>query len=172
MAPFKKKAETQLAEARAAHADTNRQIGVIEAQRNAALLADDDPTAAKLYAELDTLRGLARGHADKVALLEAEAAREEIEAVAKRRADLVVRFEKKLAQADAEAEELQTLLAAAEKKFRRIIELRSDARAAWPLGNSHANAPLRALPRAQRCRAPPSNGCFPGTCTESERDRF
>ena len=81
MAPFKKKAETRLAEARAAHADTLRQIGVIEAQRNAALLADDDPTAAKLYAELDTLRGLARGHADKVALLEAEAAREEAEAV-------------------------------------------------------------------------------------------
>ena len=134
MAPFKKKAETRLAEARAALADANRQIGVLEAQRNAALLADDDPTAAKLYAELETLRGLARGHADKVALLEAEAAREEVEAVAKRRADLIVRFEKKLAQADAEADELQELLAQAEKKFRKIITLRTDARAAWPIG--------------------------------------
>ena len=100
MAPFKKKAETRLADARTALSDTSRQIGELEAQRNAALLADDDPTAAKLYAELETLRGLARGHADKVALLEAEAAREEVEAVAKRRADLVVRFEKKLAEAD------------------------------------------------------------------------
>ena len=140
MAPFKKKAETRLAEARAALADANRQTGVLEAQRNAALLADDDPTAAKLYAELETLRGLARGHADKVALLEAEAAREEVEAVAKRRADLIVRFEKKLAQADAEAVELQELLAQAEKKFRKIITLRTDARAAWPIGDSHANA--------------------------------
>ena len=58
----------------------------------------------------------------------------------KRRADLVVRFEKKLAQADAEAVELQELLAQAEKKFRKIITLRSDARAAWPIGDSHANA--------------------------------
>ena len=135
-----KKAETRLADARAALADATRQIGVLEAQRNAALLADDDPTAAKLYAELETLRGLARGHADKVALLEQEAAREEAAAVIKRRADLIVRFEKKLAQADAEAEELQNLLAAAEKKFRRIVELGTDARAAWPIGDSHANA--------------------------------
>ena len=135
-----KKASTRLDAARTAHADTSRQIAELETQRNAALLADDDPTAAKLYAELETLRGLARGHADKVALLEAEAAREEVEAVAKRRADLIVRFEKKLAQADAEAEELQNLLAQAEKKFRRIIELRTDARAAWPIGNSHTNA--------------------------------
>jgi hypothetical protein len=140
MAPFKKKAETRLADARAALADTSRQIGELKAQRNAALLADDDPTAAKLYAELETLRGLARGHADKVALLEAEAAREEADAVIKRRADLTVRFEKKLAQADAEAVELKDLIAQAEKKFRKIITLRTDARAAWPIADSHANA--------------------------------
>ena len=140
MAPFKKKAETRLADARAALSDTSRKIGELEAKRNAALLADDDPTAAKLYGELETLRGLARGHADKVALLEAEAARDEADAVVKRRADLIVRFEKKLAEADREADELQNLLAQAEKKFRRIIELRTDARAAWPIGDSHANA--------------------------------
>jgi hypothetical protein len=137
---FRKKAETRLADARAALADASRRIGVLEAQRNAALLADDDPTAAKLYAELETLRGLARGHADKVALLEAEAAREEADAVIKRRADLTVRFEKKLAQADAEAVELKDLIAQAEKKFRKIITLRTDARAAWPIADSHANA--------------------------------
>ena len=50
------------------------------------------------------------------------------------------RFEKKLAQADAEAVELQELIAQAEKKFRKIITLRSDARAAWPIADSHANA--------------------------------
>jgi hypothetical protein len=137
---FRKKAETRLADARAALADASRRIGVLEAQRNAALLADDDPTAAKLYAELETLRGLARGHADKVALLEAEAKREEADAVIKRRADLVVRFEKKLAQADAEAAELQELIAQAEKKFRKIITLRTDARVAWPIADSNANA--------------------------------
>ena len=140
MAPFKKKAETRLAEARAALADTSRQIGELEAQRNAALLADDDPTAAKLYAELETLRGLARGHTDKVALLEAEAAREEVEAIAKRRGDVVARFEKKLQVADAKADELQATMAKAEQLFREIITLRTDARAAWPLGDSHANA--------------------------------
>jgi hypothetical protein len=140
MVAFRKKAETRLADARAALADTSRQIGELEAKRNAALLADDDPTAAKLYVDLETLRALARGHADKVTLLEAEAAREEADAVVKRRADLIVRFEKKLAEADREADELQNLLAAAEKRFRRIIELRTDARAAWPIGDSHTNA--------------------------------
>ena len=97
MAPFKKKAETRLAEARAALADTHAKLACSKPQRNAALLADDDPTAAKLYAELETLRGLARGHADKVALLEAEAAREEAEAVVKRREGLIVRVEDKMA---------------------------------------------------------------------------
>jgi hypothetical protein len=116
-----KKASTRLDAARTALADTSLQIAELETQRNAALLADDDPTAAKLYAELETLRGLARGHADKVALLEAEAAREEVEAVAKRRADLIVRCEKKLAQADAEAVELSwSSRAAGEETPRRV----------------------------------------------------
>ena len=99
----RKNAANRLVGARAAHADANRQIGVLEAQRNAALLADDDPTAAKLYAELETLRGLARGHADKVALLEAEAAREEAEAVVKRLEGLIVRVEDKLDAREAAA---------------------------------------------------------------------
>jgi hypothetical protein len=140
MAPFKKKAETRLADARAALSNTSRQIGELEAQRNAALLADDDPTAAKLYAELETLRGLARGHADKVALLEQEAAREEADAVLQRRKAHVARFTKKLSDADQVADELQGCIEQADKLFRKLITLREDARVAWWGSNSHANA--------------------------------
>lgn len=58
----------------------------------------------------------------------------------RRRAELVVRFEKKLAAADTAAGELQDLVAQAETKFRIVIALREEARAAWPLADAHHNA--------------------------------
>jgi hypothetical protein len=140
MAPFKKKAETRLADARAAQAEAVGRVAQVAAARSKAILDEDDGAARKLDAELEELQRDARIAGERVRLLEAEALREEADAVVKRRADLTVRFEKKLAEADREADELQNLVAAAEKKFRRIITLRSDARAAWPIGDSHANA--------------------------------
>jgi hypothetical protein len=140
MAPFKKKAETRLADARAAQAEAVRRVAQVGAARSKAILDEDDTTARKLDAELEEAQRDARIAGERVRLLEAEAQREEADAVVKRRGDLIVRFEKKLAEADREADELQNLVAAAEKKFRRIITLRTDARAAWPIGDSHANA--------------------------------
>jgi hypothetical protein len=140
MAPFKKKAETRLADARAAQAEAVRRVAEVGAARSKAILDEDDAAARKLDAELEELQRDARIAAERVRLLEEEAQREEADAVVKRRADLTVRFEKKLAEADAEAAELQELIAQAEKKFRKIITLRTDARAAWPIGDSHANA--------------------------------
>ena len=66
MAPLRKKAETRLADARAALSDTSRQIGVIEAQRGKAILDEDDTAARKLDAELEELRRDARIGADRL----------------------------------------------------------------------------------------------------------
>ena len=135
------KVAPNLESARNAQADTSRQIGVIEAQRAKAILDEDDAAARKLDAQLEELRRDARIGADRIKLLEEQAraggSRRGCKAA---RRSWSCRFEKKLAEADREADELQNLLAQAEKKFRRIIELRTDARAAWPIGDSHANA--------------------------------
>src|SRR5262245_20605175 len=85
---------------------TNSQLSELEAKRNSALLADDDRTAAKLAGQIDDLHRLARGHADKIRLLEGEAERAEKEARIRRREDHIRRVEKLLADRDAAGHEL------------------------------------------------------------------
>ena len=58
-----------------------KQITEVEAQRNAALLKDDDSLAGKLFGELESLRSIVQGHSDKVKLLEGEADRERAERI-------------------------------------------------------------------------------------------
>jgi hypothetical protein len=140
MAPFKKRAATILSEARQELLDTNAKLSDTGCRRDQLLLAGDERGLDAIEVELAALQKAAVRQADRIRLLEQHAQEEEQAAIVKRRADLIVRFEKKLAQADAEAAELQELIAQAEKKFRKIITLRSDARAAWPIGDSHANA--------------------------------
>ena len=136
----KKAATTLLSEARQELVETNAKLSDTGRRRDQLLLAGDERGLDAIEQELASLQKAAVRQADRIRLLEEQARQEEAAAVVKRRADVVVRFEKKLAEADREADELQNLLAQAEKKFRRIIELRSDARAAWPIGDSHANA--------------------------------
>ena len=135
-----KKAATILAEAQQELLDTNVKLSDTGRRRDQLLLAGDERGLDAIETELAGLQKAAVRQADRIRLLEEQARQEEAAAVVKRRGDLVVRFEKKLAESDREADELQNLLAQAEKKFRRIIELRTDARAAWPIGDSHANA--------------------------------
>jgi hypothetical protein len=135
-----KKAATVLAEAEQELLDTNAKLSDTGRRRDQLLLAGDDRGLDAIEVELASLQKAAVRQADRIRLLEEQARQEEAAAVVKRRGDLIVRFEKKLAESDREADELQNLLAQAEKKFRRIIELRSDARAAWPIGDSHTNA--------------------------------
>jgi hypothetical protein len=127
-----KPAAVRLEQARADHADANRTIGDLEAKRHAALLADDDATAAKLDAELDQLRRLARGHRDKIALLEAEAANEENARRLKEKEGLIRRIEAKLAERDRIGAELQARIPEIHKLFLRMIELGREIDAAWP----------------------------------------
>jgi hypothetical protein len=118
--------------ARAELAATSKQIAELEAARNSALLADDDRTAVKLAGQADDLRRLARGYEDKIGLLEAEAEREANERRVKEKLGLIERIERKLAERDAAAAELQTAIEQADKAFRKLINLARDVRAAWP----------------------------------------
>ena len=120
--------------------ETNAKLSDTGRRRDQLLLAGDERGLDAIEGELAGLQKAAVRQADRIRLLEEQARQEEAAAVVKRRGDLVVRFEKKFAEVRREADELQNLLAQAEKKFRRIIELRTDARAAWPIGDLHANA--------------------------------
>jgi len=130
--------------ARAEHEATLHQIEEATAARNSALLADDDKLAAKVAAQIDGLRVLARGHVDKIVLLEAEQAREKAEAAARRHEVHLREFESTLAQADIAGDELQRAAALLEQKFRETIRLRELVLSMWPFGkSSHGDAVVR-----------------------------
>jgi len=131
--------------ARAEHEATLHQIEEATAARNSALLADDDRLAAKVATQLDNLRQLARGHVDKIVLLEAALVREQAEAAARRHEVHLREFEQTLAQADIAGDELQRAAALLEQKFRETIRLRELALSMWPVGKSaHGDAMVRA----------------------------
>ena len=77
----KKTAAHRLDEARAALVTASKQFTELEAQRNAALLKDDDELAAELFGKLKTLHAAVRGNTDKIKLLEGEAERERAERI-------------------------------------------------------------------------------------------
>jgi hypothetical protein len=128
----KKTAAAILSEAQSELINLNAKLSDTGRRRDQLLLANDATGLDAIEVELANLQKAAVRQADRIRLLEEQARQEEAAAVVKRRADVVVRFEKKLAESDREADELQNLLAQAEKKFRKIITLRTDARAAWP----------------------------------------
>jgi hypothetical protein len=99
-------------------------------RREAALLADDNRALDALDALDATLAALgkqATRQSERVHSLEKEVARDETEAVAKRRQALRERFAKKLAEADAAATELQAAMANVLALFRKVIAIREDA---------------------------------------------
>jgi hypothetical protein len=136
----KKSVATRLDAAREAHVATIEEIADLEARRNAALIADDDATAAKLFADLEALRAVVHGHTDKIALLEAEAQRERAEAIVRGHQALIGRFEKKLADSDADLTEAADLIGQAWKKITSGIDKREAALAAFNVHSSHARA--------------------------------
>jgi hypothetical protein len=124
----------RLSAARAELDAINRQRAELAGKRNAALLADDDRIAVKLASQIDDLRSLARGHEDKIKLLEDEAARELAERQVKEKAALIGRIEKKLAERDRAGAELAAAVKIMDDAFRKLIALGRDITAAWPLG--------------------------------------
>jgi hypothetical protein len=126
----------RLSAARAELDAINRQRAELAGKRNAALLADDDRIAVKLASQIDDLRSLARGHEDKIKLLENEAARELAERQVKEQAALIGRIEKKIAERDRAGADATAAIKALDDAFRRLIDVGRDIRAGWPLAPS------------------------------------
>jgi hypothetical protein len=122
----------RLSAARGEFDATNRQRMELEAKRNAALIADDDRTATKLAGQLDELRLLARGHEDKIKLLEAAAEEEANARRVKEKAALIGRIEARLAERNKVAAELAEMLPQANNLFRRLLELNRAIDSSWP----------------------------------------
>ena len=79
------------------------------------------------------LQRTAQRQQERLRLLAAHSSRaDEAAEIAKRRQALRERFAKKLAEADAAAVELLETVARAVVLFRKIIDIRETARAAWP----------------------------------------
>jgi hypothetical protein len=137
----KKSVHTRLDTARADRTDTIKQIAELEAARDAALIDDDDVTAARLLGEIEAAHALERGYADKIKLLEREVKDAKQAGIVKERAAFFRRFEKLLCvDADTLAEEIQNDLDAFHKKVRKLIEKREAARAAYAVNSAGARA--------------------------------
>jgi hypothetical protein len=136
----------RLSAARGEFDATNRQRMELEAKRNAALIADDDRTATKLAGQLDELRLLARGHEDKIKLLEAAAEEEANARRVKEKAALIGRIEARLAERNKVAAELAEMLPQANNLFRRLLELNRAIDSSWPWpGSAFLGASRRIL---------------------------
>ena len=141
----RKSAAHRLDAAREAHEAATKQIAALEAERNAALLADDDDLAATLFAKLESLRAIVRGHVDKAKLLEGEAEQERKAAILRSHQALVGRFEKTLEGSDADLTVAADLIAQAWKKITTGIEKREKARMAFSVRSPHARAAAEAI---------------------------
>jgi hypothetical protein len=125
-------AANRLAASQAELAATDRQIVELGEKRNNALLRDDDAAASKLLVELERIQRLARGHADKIALLTSAAEREAQERRVKEKSALIGRVEAKLAARDKVAAELAAAIKLSDELFRRWIDVADEVQTAWP----------------------------------------
>jgi hypothetical protein len=124
-------ASKRLEAAQAAIEETNRRLAEVSVQRNAALLKDDDETAIKLGAEIDTLRQAARAHGDKIKLLREAAAEEERARRAKEQEALIGRIEAKIEQRDKALEDAAAAIKQLAAASERAIKLGREIMAAW-----------------------------------------
>ena len=145
MAQAPKKAAALVAETERELADTQRRIEELRDKREAALLADDTNALDAIELTVSRLQRTAGRQQERLRLLQAQVQADEADAVNKRRAALRERFAKKLAEADAAAVELQATVERMVVLYRRIMKTREDARAAWPISDSHLNAAVGAV---------------------------
>jgi hypothetical protein len=136
-----------LAAANVALQELEQQVAELAGKREAQLLAG--ATAAEivsLEAEIRKHEHAAATERDRIRLLNIAAEQEAVARRAKEKASLIGRIEKKLADRDAAAQELQEHVKRCDTLFRKIVSLSRDADAGWPF-QSHDRVALM-LPAA------------------------
>jgi hypothetical protein len=137
---------TKLDKARGVLAETEAKIAALEGRRRVRLVAGDPADIiGKLDEEIGALRKAAAVETDRIGLLQEEARKADIEAIAKRRSGLINRFTKKLEAADAVAAELEAAVKKTTELYHQVIAMREDARAALPASNSHIEASANSM---------------------------
>ena len=96
-------------------------------------------------AEIAALEKLSARQAERIKLLEQQAQQREAEEIARRRQQLREQFAKRLAEADAAAVELQATVERMAVLYSKIITIREEARASWPISDAHHNAAAGAV---------------------------
>ena len=142
---FQKKATTTIREVEHELADVAARIEQLRGRREHALLFGDGKELDAIETTLAALNKQAGRAQERLRLLQAQAEQEEQAAVQKRREALRERFRKRLAEADQAAVELQETVARAVVLYRKIIDIRETARAAWPISDSHLNAAVGSI---------------------------
>jgi hypothetical protein len=143
MPQFKKKAATVLGEVRQELANTDKKIADLARRREAELLgAAADKVIDRIDAELASLQKSAGRLNDRMRLLATAAEEEETEAIVRRRQAMIERVAKKLAEADALADELQANILKNVALLRRIVALREETQPVFSLGDAHVNASI------------------------------
>ncbi len=125
---------------RAALATAEEQTRELDTQRAAALLADDDKAAVKLFGELEKLRAAIAGYRDKLELLEQELAREAEAERAREREARLRKFKELANTPEACGVKLQEAVAAVEREYRATLEARAALHQMWPRASSHMDA--------------------------------
>jgi hypothetical protein len=129
-----KTAAKRLETTQAALEVANGQIAELESKRSVALLKDDYRSAEKLLAEIEQQRRFVRGYTDQLALLRAEAEREENDRRVKERATEIERIEVLAAERDEVGKELAAAVKILDEAFRKLIALAREITDALPLG--------------------------------------
>jgi hypothetical protein len=130
-APTPPSASERLAATQRELEETTRKITERDAQRTAALLADDNAGAIKLGIEITNLKLETRAHADKIALLKDLAAKEDQARKAKEREAQIEKVEAKIKQRDAAMQGVVDAIKQLDAASKRAIALGRDIVAMW-----------------------------------------
>jgi hypothetical protein len=129
--PAPASASDRLTTTQVALEETNRKIGELDAQRNECLLADNNEGAIKVGIELAGLKLAAGAHADKIQLLRSLVEKEAAERRGQERERVIEGIEDKLAARAAVGRELADSVAAAERAFRKLIDIGNEIQNSW-----------------------------------------
>jgi len=129
--PASTSATDRISAAQSALEQANARLAELHEQRNAALLRDDNGAAVQFGIEASNLKLVARAEEDRIALLRERAEREAAERRTREREGQVRRIEKKLGERDSVGRELGDAIAAADRAFRKLIDIGAEVQALW-----------------------------------------